>query len=134
MNSVYSFCHFFTNNNHQQLIQYYAEYVLIIISTIIAHHHISSYHNHIRIIEKHSRQYAYVETQVLGGKPQKPYNNSFPATIGRRQQPPCYNDFNSPATTRRRLQSKESSNSLVLLLQPERGYNPLSLPYPAILI
>ena len=72
VNSVYSFCYFFNVNNHQQLIQYYVEYVIIIISTIITHHHISSYHHHIGSIAKHGTQYFYMETQVLGEKPQKP--------------------------------------------------------------
>ena len=65
---------------------------------------VPSYHHHIRSIEKHNTQYFYVETQVLGGDPQNPYNNSFPATTGRRKLSPYYNDFNSPATTGRRLQ------------------------------
>ena len=45
-----------------------------------------------------------METQVIGVKPQKPFQNSFSEINGRRKQPPYYNDFDFPATTGRRLQ------------------------------
>ena len=45
-----------------------------------------------------------METQVLGVEPQKPFKNSFLEITGRMQQTHHYKEFNFPATTGRRLQ------------------------------
>jgi hypothetical protein len=82
---------------------------------------------------KPQNAFLYISKDYIHRKHQLP--NS-PAPTGRRLQPPIYrlqpegsyNSLNSPATTRRRLQPPRFS-----ILQPEGGYDPLSLPHPASL-
>ena len=59
-----------------------------------------------------------METQVMGKKPWKPYNNSFLAKTIRRKQPPYYNEFKSPATIGRSLQPFDLYATTRRRLQP----------------
>ena len=123
--------YYFFNLNNQQLIQYYAlshyQYIIINIIIIILS---SSHHKHNM---KHKTPY-FTWKPKSQGKIHRSLYNSFPEITGRRKQPPYYNDFSSLAIIGRRIQHEGSYNSLVLWLQQEGGYNPLSLPCPATLI
>jgi hypothetical protein len=91
----------------------------------------------------------YVETQI-GRKPQNAFSYMssritfigstnflcFPAATGRRLQPPSFSGYNlreAPTPQFFGYNKKEATTPYVLWLQPEGGYNHLSLPHPATL-
>ena len=60
----------------------------------------------------------------------------FPAATGRRLQPPSFSSYNlreAPTPQFSGYNQKEATTPYVLQLQPEGGYNHLSLPRPATL-
>ena len=61
----------------------------------------------------------------------------FPATTGRRLQPPNFSGYNpreAPTLQFSGYNEKEATTPYVLRLQPEGGYNHMSLPYPTTLM
>ena len=95
----------------------------------------------------HSTPVFYVETQIK----RKPLNAfsymsliiafigstsflCFPSSTGRRLQPPSFSGYNlreAPTPQFSGYNQKEATIPCVLWLQPEGGYNRLSLPHPA---
>jgi hypothetical protein len=64
-----------------------------------------------------------------------PTSNS-PAPTGRRLQPPSFSGYNlreAPTPQFSGYNQKEATTPYVLRLQPEGGYNHLSLPHPTTL-
>jgi hypothetical protein len=60
----------------------------------------------------------------------------FPAATGRRLQPPNFSGYNlreAPTPQFSGYNQKEATTPYVLRLQPEGGYNHLSLPHPTAL-
>jgi hypothetical protein len=60
----------------------------------------------------------------------------FPATTGRRLQPPSFSGYNlreAPTPQFSGYNQKEATTPYVLRIQPKHGYNHLSLPHPTTL-
>jgi hypothetical protein len=61
----------------------------------------------------------------------------FPAATGRRLQPPSFSGYNfkeDPTPQISGYNQKEATTPYVLWIQPECGYNHLSLPHPTSLM